>query len=112
MPTATKAPAKAAPKKSVDVVELDDLAADVDALRKLKARIAKLESQESKLVKAIKEKLGSASAGTVNGEKVVSWATTERKTVSVEMIKTKFPEIADACVKVIQVRTFQLIETP
>lgn len=112
MPTATKkALAKAAPTVVSDVVELDELASTVEALRKVKARIGKLEREEAKYTKAIKDALGDASAGLVGGEKVVSWATVERRNVSVALLKEKYADVAEKCVVTTKVRTFSLLAT-
>jgi predicted phage-related endonuclease len=112
--TTTRKVAKAAPKKAApavtDVVELDELADAIAALRKVRSQIEKLDKVKSKHERAIKEALGDATSGTVAGEKVVTWARTERKTVSVELLREKYPEVADNCVKIVQVRTFQLVK--
>lgn len=91
-------------------VSLDTVADAVAALRRVKARQKKAAAEAKKYEDIIKTALGESPLGTVAGVPAVRWVTTARMSVDVKAVKEKYPEVAEACSKVVPVRTFQLVE--
>jgi predicted phage-related endonuclease len=115
MPTATKAPAKKtaakkAPAKAAapDEVQLDSLADTVTALRRVRARLDKLDQERTTLERTIKAALGESEKGTVAGVPVVTWSRVKRSSVSISLLKQRHPDVAEECIVVQEVRTFKI----
>jgi predicted phage-related endonuclease len=89
---------------------LDSIADTIAALRRLKTRQAKAKAEQTKMEAIIKAALGESPAGTVAGVVAVRWSTTARLGVDVKAVKEKFPDVASACSRVTEVRTFQLVD--
>lgn len=92
------------------VKKLDAVAESITQLRKLRVQAIKLDVKIAAATAVIKAALGESPEGTVAGVPAVRWATTARTQLDTKAIREKHPDVAAACVKVVTVRTFQLID--
>jgi predicted phage-related endonuclease len=99
------------PAKHTDhVIELDDdgqlLVHDLAALR---ADIKALGETESQLKNLIGEVLGNAQAGTVNGDQIVVYRSSTRRTIDARALRAEHPDIADEYTKSKTFRSLRVV---
>jgi predicted phage-related endonuclease len=98
------------PAITPESVPLDHLAAEFVQLRKLQREIAKREAAEKLIISAIKTAMGDSARGTLAGQDAVLWGRSVREQVDVKTIRDKYPDIAAACVKLVEVRSFKVLD--
>lgn len=100
------------PAVTPEVVALDGIADRFVQLRKIRKTLARWQAAEKLIISEIKGALGDSPRGTVNGEDVVLWGRTVRQQIDIPALRDKYPDVADACVKFVEVRSFKIVDTP
>lgn len=91
-------------------VELDELSAVLTYLREVTERHRHYAELRRKTEAMVKAALGDAEVGTVDGEPVVTYKSTERIAVSHRLLVQRYPAIARECEDITSVRTFRLLD--
>lgn len=92
-----------------EAVDLPPNAADmIDDLKAVSELIKKREAEKKIIEQVVKEMLGEASIGLCNGEKVVTWKTSQRTTLDTKALKKEMPEIYEKYARVSTSRTFRV----
>lgn len=89
---------------------LDDLADSVRLLHQVSAELDRFTKMRDDLQAAIKDQLGDAEIGTVDGRPVVTWKGTWRLGVSQSQLKQRYPVIAADVCETSWVRRFRLLD--
>lgn len=100
------------PKVAPECVALDDMTDQFAQLFKIRKLIAKHGAAEKLIINAIKARLGDSARGTIDGTDVVVWGRSVRTQVDIPVLKEKYPDVADACVKLVEVRSFKILDKP
>ena len=98
------------PAGTPECVNLDHLADRFTALRKLRREIAKRAASEKLIIAEIKSAMGESTRGTLAGADAVLWSRSVRENIDVLVLRDKYPDVAAACVKLVEVRSFKIID--
>lgn len=91
-------------------VRLDGLGPELAALREATAKHKHYKRLREKLERDFKNRLGDATAGTIDGVPVITWRATVRESVSLSVLEERYPAIAAVCREAKPVRTFLLLD--
>lgn len=95
---------------STDAVALDQLRDHLNAYSLAAAEIEKWTNIRNAAQAAIKDALGDAEVGTVDGIKAVTWSYSERTTVDTRRLQADLPrEVLEPYLRTTSVRTFKLV---
>jgi hypothetical protein len=73
-------------------VSLDDLAADVETLRLARAEEAKWKAVKEAAAEKIRERMGVAEEGTIDGHVIVTWRTHEHTDLDVKRLRNEITD--------------------
>lgn len=90
-------------------VDLTDLTGHIQTLQDIKAKQAELTELREQLEQTIKDRLGDAEIGTVDGITVVTWKHTKRTALSQRLLKKLHPKVAAECMETNEIRRFDVI---
>lgn len=101
-----------AEQRGPDTFRLDEQAALIASLRRIKARQTRLSKERKEHEAVIKALLTSANVevGTVGGVAVVSFSSSLRVALDQSLLKARYPEIAKECAEISEVKTFRLLD--
>jgi putative phage-type endonuclease len=88
--------------------EIDSLADIVARLRNVRRAVKDYGDEETGYMNKIKEALGNAEVGTIDGVPVVTWKKTQTERIDPELVRTAHPEIVKEVTTVSEYRRFML----
>ena len=92
----------------MSTVNLNDLRAQVEILRWVKAREKELADMKATARDAVEAALGDNEAGTIDGERAVTWRTQKVRRLNQKALKEHEPEIAENYTEVNEQRRFEI----
>lgn len=98
------------PAVTPESIALDDMADTFLQLRKVRRALAKQQAAEKLIIQAIKARLGDSVRGTIGGADVVVWSRSMRSQVDIPKFRESYPEIAESLVKLVEVRSFKIVD--
>ncbi len=90
-------------------VALDDFEVAVERLRQVKARAQYYRLLRGSLEAVLKARLGDREVGTLRGQPVITYRRSMRVSVSLSLLRARYPEAARDCEDIAEVRTFVLL---
>jgi putative phage-type endonuclease len=90
------------------VADLSALAPQIDRLRELRELGKAVDSERVEIENAVKEALGPAEAGDVDGQRAVTWKTATSRRVDLDRLRDEHPDIAAECSTETTTRRFLL----
>lgn len=90
--------------------DLASVRAQYELLTWVAQRKKELKDLEDAAKSAIQEALGSADTGELDGKPVISWTTYKKRQFDQKALKESHPEVAEAYTKLVEVRTFRMLE--
>lgn len=91
-----------------DTVDLTDLAGHVQTLQQIKAKQAELAELRAQLEQTVKDRMGEATHGTIDGITVVTWRRVKRTALDQRALKREQPEIHASYQSTTEVRRFEV----
>jgi predicted phage-related endonuclease len=99
------------PAVTPETIALDDMADAFLQLRKIRRALARQEAAEKLIIQAIKARMGDSVRATVGGAEVVIWSRSVRTQVDIPALKEKYPDVAASLIKLVEVRSFKIVDT-
>lgn len=92
------------------VVDLESVRAPVAVLQWVKQRRAELKELESAARAQVEAAMGEADEGQIDGETVVTWSRSKRRSLDQKALKEDHPELVEEYKTTTEVRTFNVVD--
>lgn len=92
-----------------DPVNLDPVAGHIATIRVVKAQQEELAAIRAELEQTIKDHLGDAETGTLDGTPAIRWRHGKRTALSQKLLKELYPAVFAECHEVTPTRRFEIL---